>query len=37
MTWSHTPGFCEGKATLDLVEALGSSLDIRVVLEGDLP
>ncbi|MFS8066918.1 MAG: LuxR family transcriptional regulator, partial [Byssovorax sp.] len=37
MTRAHTPGSCEGKATLDLVEALGSSLDIRLVLERAYP
>jgi DNA-binding CsgD family transcriptional regulator len=37
MTRSHTLGSCEGKATLALVEALGSSLDIRLVLERAYP
>jgi DNA-binding CsgD family transcriptional regulator len=37
MTRAHALGSCEGKATLDLVEALGSSLDIRLVLERAYP
>ena len=37
MPRSLTPGFCDGEATLDLLEALGSSLDIRLVLERAYP
>lgn len=37
MTRVHTSGSCEGKATLDLVEALGSSLNIQLVLERAYP
>src|SRR5687768_9968765 len=37
MSRSFTPGSHEGEATLDLLEALGSSLDIRLVLERAYP
>ena len=36
-TASRRSGSCVGKATLNLLEALGSSLDIQIVLERAYP